>query len=109
MRAKLAIVGCLVGLLGVIAAAPAGAHHAFAAEFDASKPISLQGTITRMEWVNPHSWVHLDVTQPDGTVEKWMVEGWSSDQSAPPRLYQKGSPGWLRDIRRGLPGQGRLQ
>ena len=75
MRAKLTIVGCLVGLLVVIAAAPAVAHHAFAAEFDASKPISLQGTITRMEWVNPHSWVHLDVTQSDGTVEKWMVEG----------------------------------
>ena len=69
MRTKLAVVTCLIGLFAVISSAPALAHHAFAAEFDASKPVSLSGTITRMEWVNPHSWVHLDVTQPDGTVE----------------------------------------
>jgi hypothetical protein len=75
MRARLAVVIYLIGLFVWTAAAPAVAHHAFAAEFDASKPISLEGTITRMEWVNPHSWVHLDVTQPDGTVESWMVEG----------------------------------
>ena len=75
MRTRLAIVSCLIGVFVWIAAAPAVAHHAFAAEFDASMPISLEGTITKMEWVNPHSWVHLDVTQPDGTVESWMVEG----------------------------------
>ena len=75
MRVKMAVATCLIGLFAVIASAPALAHHAFAAEFDASKPVSLNGTITRMEWVNPHSWVHLDVTKPDGTVEAWMVEG----------------------------------
>ena len=75
MRAKLAIVGCLVGLFVVVTAAPALAHHAFAAEFDASKPVSFSGKITRMEWVNPHSWLHVDVMQADGTVEAWMVEG----------------------------------
>ena len=75
MRAKLAIVGCLAGLLVAAAAAPADAHHAFAAEFDANKPVSLRGTITRMEWVNPHSWLHVDVTQDDGTIVAWMVEG----------------------------------
>lgn len=75
MRVKLAVVTCLIGLFAVIYSAPALAHHAFAAEFDASKPVTLTGTITRMEWVNPHSWVHLDVTKPDGTVEAWMVEG----------------------------------
>jgi len=75
MRVKLAVVTSLIGLFAVISSAPALAHHAFAAEFDASKPVTLTGTITRMEWVNPHSWVHLDVTKPDGTVEAWMVEG----------------------------------
>ncbi len=75
MRAKLAIVGCLAGLLVAAAAAPADAHHAFAAEFDANKPVSLRGTITKMEWVNPHSWLHVDVTQDDGTIVAWMVEG----------------------------------
>lgn len=75
MRLRLTVVSCLLGLLAFIPATPVDGHHAFAAEFDASKPVSLQGTITRMEWVNPHSWVHLDVTKPDGTVEQWMVEG----------------------------------
>ena len=51
------------------------AHHAFGAEFDANKPIQLEGTVTRMEWINPHAWIHMDVTRPDGSVEKWMVEG----------------------------------
>ena len=50
-------------------------HHAFGAEFDANKPIQLEGIVTRMEWINPHAWIHLDVPQPDGTIQKWMVEG----------------------------------
>ena len=77
MRRKLTVVGLVVavGLLLVVAAAPVRAHHAFSAEFDANKPIELRGTITRVEWVNPHSWVHIDVKKPNGTVEQWMVEG----------------------------------
>jgi hypothetical protein len=62
-----------VGLL--MAAVPVMAHHAFSAEFDANKPIKLTGTVTRMEWINPHAWIHIDVKKPDGTVEKWMIEG----------------------------------
>ena len=51
------------------------AHHAFSAEFDADKPVQLKGTVVRMEWVNPHSWIHIDVKGPDGKVTRWMIEG----------------------------------
>jgi len=68
-----ASIATLVAVL-VLAAAPASAHHAFAAEFDAKKPIKLQGTVTKMEWINPHAWIHIDVKKPDGAVEEWMIE-----------------------------------
>jgi hypothetical protein len=58
-------------LLGV---APAWAHHAFQAEYDDKKPVHLVGKVTEMEWINPHSWIHIDVTGPDGKVTNWMVE-----------------------------------
>ena len=64
----------VVGITVLAAAVPAVAHHAFSAEFDATKPVRLRGTITKMEWINPHSWMHVDVTRDDGTVESWMVE-----------------------------------
>jgi hypothetical protein len=64
----------LIALLLVAAAAPSFGHHAFAAEFDAKKPVKLRGTVTKMEWINPHAWIHVDVKKPDGTVEEWMVE-----------------------------------
>ena len=69
----------LVLLLAATAALLAGsgaavAHHAFAAEFDADKPIDLQGTVTKVKWVNPHSWLYFDVKAPDGTVTNWGVE-----------------------------------
>jgi hypothetical protein len=58
-----------------VAAAPVAAHHSFAAEFDAKGPVTLRGTVKQMDWVNPHSWIHLDVKNPDGTVTTWMIEG----------------------------------
>ena len=66
----------LMAILALLAlAAPALAHHAFSAEFDAKQPVTLKGTVARMEWINPPSWIHLDVKNPDGTVTRWMIEG----------------------------------
>jgi Family of unknown function (DUF6152) len=71
MRLKLFVLVC-AGVLGLSAAA--SAHHAFAAEFDATKPVKFTGTVTKMLWVNPHAWIYIDVKKPDGTVEEWMIE-----------------------------------
>jgi hypothetical protein len=83
MRANVAVL--LAGLVIVIAAMPVRAHHAFSAEFDAKRPLKLQGTIAKMEWINPHTWIHLDVKRPNGKVERWMIEG-----GPPNALYRRG-------------------
>ena len=85
MRSRL--FGVVAGAAFVVAAAvvPVIAHHSFAAEFDAKKPVKLRGTVTKMEWINPHSWVHIEVKTPDGKVEQWMIEG-----GAPNALLRRG-------------------
>ena len=85
MRSRL--FGVVAGAAFAVAAAavPVIAHHSFAAEFDAKKPVKLRGTVTKMEWINPHSWVHIEVKTPDGKVEQWMIEG-----GAPNALLRRG-------------------
>jgi hypothetical protein len=85
MNVKLAIgvagaVACLAG-----SAASLGAHHAFNAEFDAKKPVSFSGTVTKVEWTNPHVWVHMDVQMPNGKTENWGFEA-----GTPNVLFRRG-------------------
>src|SRR5579872_4887299 len=77
-------VGLVAGAL-LLAAAPVWAHHAFAAEFDASKPVKLKGTVSKMEWINPHAWLHIDVKDADGKGTTWMIEA-----AAPNSLLRRG-------------------
>ena len=85
MQTKLAVVTCVAGLAISGWAHQAAAHHAFAAEFDANKPVNFKGTITKMEWINPHSWLHVAVKQEDGTVINWAIEA-----GTPNVLFRRG-------------------
>ena len=86
MKTKVAIVVVGLGLvLGGMLATPAIAHHAFSAEFDANRPLHMTGLVVKMEWINPHAWVHLEVTNDDGSKTTWMVEG-----GTPNTLFRRG-------------------
>ena len=82
MRFRLVLV---VAGMALVAAWPARAHHAFASEFDAKKPVKFTATVTKMEWINPHAWMHVAVKKPDGTTENWMIEAGS-----PNSLFRRG-------------------
>jgi hypothetical protein len=82
MRTKLAV---WIAGLALAAALPLCAHHAFQAEFDAKKAIHLRGVVTKMEWINPHAWVHIDVKNADGTLSSWMIEA-----GTPNTLFRRG-------------------
>ena len=83
MRIMVAV--AVVGLLLVGGVASLSAHHAFAAEFDAERPVAFSGTVTRVEWINPHVWIHLDVKKDDGT-----MEGWAFEAGTPNVLFRRG-------------------
>jgi hypothetical protein len=83
VRTKLVVVITAAGLF--LNAAPVFAHHAFAAEFDAKRPVKLRGTVIKMEWINPHAWIHVDVKGPDGKVVNWMIEA-----GTPNTLFRRG-------------------
>jgi hypothetical protein len=83
MKPKILLVLLAAAALGSVP--PAQAHHAFAAEYDVAKPVTLTGTLTRMEWVNPHGWIYMDVKQPDGTTKKWTIEA-----SGPSQMSRRG-------------------
>jgi hypothetical protein len=85
MRTRLFTVLAGAALVASFASVQVIAHHSFAAEFDAKRPVKLRGTVTKMEWINPHSWIHIDVKTADGKIEKWMVEG-----GAPNALLRRG-------------------
>jgi hypothetical protein len=85
MRTKLAIAVAVTGLAMSGWASSALAHHAFAAEFDSNKPVNFKGKITKMEWVNPHTWLHIAVTKDDGSAEAWAIEA-----GTPNVLFRRG-------------------
>lgn len=85
MSKRTATIWLAIALVALLATAQLLAHHAFSAEFDANRPVQLKGTVTKMEWINPHAWIHIDVTMEDGKVEQWMIEG-----GTPNTLFRRG-------------------
>jgi hypothetical protein len=86
---NLRLLSLVAGAALAVQGSAALAHHSFAAEFDANKPVKLEGVVTKMDWINPHSWIHLEVTDAKGAKQEWMIEG-----GAPNALLRRG---WNRN------------
>lgn len=89
-KPSLPAVAVMFGFVMLMHTGLAFGHHAFASEFDANQPVTLKGTITKMEWVNPHAWLHIDVKGPDGKIVNWALEFGS-----PNGLYKRG---WRKEM-----------
>ena len=89
LNSRLTSVGVAAAIVFMAVSLRVSAHHSFAAEFSRDRPVTLEGEVLMMEWVNPHSWLHINVTREDGTVETWKIEGGS-----PSVLMRQG---WTRD------------
>jgi len=85
MQRQLTVSMVMLGLMLTAGVGSASAHHAFAAEFDANSPVNFEGVVTKMEWLNPHVWIHLEIEMPDGTTEEWAFEG-----GTPNVLFRRG-------------------
>jgi hypothetical protein len=86
MRTRIAaLTGFALAVAVLCLTTPVVAHHAFSAEFDANRPVKLEGVVTKVEWINPHSWIHVEVRKKDGTLENWMIEA-----GAPNSLTRRG-------------------
>ena len=82
---RLTRMAAAVAVALALGAGTVAAHHAFSAEFDANRPVRFQGTVTKVEWINPHAWIHMDVQMDDGSTERWMIEGGN-----PHNLFRRG-------------------
>lgn len=86
---KMKLAAAVLGMSSLLLSEPGFAHHSFAAEYDANKPITLTGTVTKVEMVNPHGWIYIDVKEPDGKIDHWACE-----TGAPNALIRRG---WRKD------------
>ena len=103
VSAKLAALIFSAGL--ILSTTPAVAHHSFAAEFDEKQPVTLTGTLTKMEWINPHGWIYIDVKTPDGKVENWAVEAGAPNALLRRGLRRSDFPAGVKVIVKGFRGK----